>query len=115
MKNIEYGDKTYENLTVLTDKILIKKLINDDFRCEDGIFVPQSNEHKNERLGVGKVLECTAEATEKLGISAGDYVFYDYFSAHGDWKENIITNGENILMKLTEKEAMDFLNGSLQV
>lgn len=116
MNNIEYGNKEFKRLNVVGEKVLLEKLIKDNFMMKDGIYMPTlSSENKNERLGIGKILEITNETAEKYGLAVGDYVFYDYFSANGDWKENIITNCDNIILKLTENEAKDFLNGSLKV
>ena len=114
MSNVKFGYKDYD-LQVIGTKVLIEKLQKTDLRCVGGIYVPESKESQNLKIGVGKILDLGDEAKETYSLNVGDYVLYDYYSAFGDWKETIITNGENIILQLTEKEANDFLNRSLEI
>jgi co-chaperonin GroES (HSP10) len=115
MNDVQYGYKKYDSIKTVGDKILIEKLQKNDLRCIDGIYVPESKSYKNCKIGVGKILDLGDGAKEKYSLNVGDYVLYDYYSAHGDWKETIITDGENIILQLTEQEASEFLNGSLSI
>ncbi len=111
---IEYGyDISLKN--VVGEKVLIEKLQKEDLNKIDGIYIPDSKKYQNSKIGVGKIIDITDDTAEKYMIHKGDYVLYDYYSAFGDWKEAVITNAENIIFQLTEKEAYDFLNGTLNV
>jgi len=115
MTDISYGYSKYKKIDVLEKKVLLRKLKNDDLKCEDGIYIPKSEKYKNETIGLGEVLGIGDETAKETGINVGDYVMYDYYSAHGDWEENVITNSENILIKMSKEEAYEFLKGSLKV
>jgi co-chaperonin GroES (HSP10) len=115
MTDVEYGYRSYGSMKIVGDKVFIRKLRRDDMKCIDGIFVPDSKSYQNSKMGVGEIIGLGDEAKEKLNLKEGDYILYDYYSAHGDWKDRVITNGENVILQLTEKEANDFLNGTLVV
>lgn len=115
MNNVQYGFKEYDSIKPIGDKILIEKMKNDGPKCVDGIYVPESKNYKNCKIGIGRIVDIGDGAKKKYSLDIGDYVLYDYYSAHGDWEKNIITDGENIILQLTEKEAHKFLNESLNV
>ena len=115
MNNVEYEYSVFKSVDAVGDNILLKKLKNDDLAKVNGIYILKSEEYKNMTIGVGQILSISESAKEKFGLKENDYVLYDYYSAHGDWEVNIITNGENILLQITEEEAIKFLNKSLEV
>ena len=113
MSEIEYGNVKFSDVKIIGEKVLIEKLQKGDLRQIDGIYIPDSKEYKNSKIGVGRIIGIGNDAKEKYSVNVGDYVLYDYYSAHGDWPDKIITNGENIILQLEEDEAMKFLNSSL--
>lgn len=115
MKDVEYGYETYGKIDPIGEKVLIKKLKKDDFKFVGGIYCPESKEHQNAKIGCGQIIDIGEEAKTKYFLNVGDYVLYDYYSAFGDWPNNIITNGENVIAVLDESEVDPFLNGELEV
>lgn len=113
MNDVMYHGDKYKKIDVVGEKILIKKLKNwNDLVVYDGIIIPNTTEHdrtKNNLMGCGVVLDVTPETSEKYGISKDDIVVYDYWSAFGDSKDTIITNAENLILKVTEEESKIFV------
>ena len=110
---IEYGYKTYQKMEPIGNCVLIKKMTEDCLRKSHGLFIPQSKKFENNKIGVGKVLDISKIAAEKTGVKRNDFVLYDYYSAYNDKAINILTNYENLIMVLSEEEAIKFLNGEL--
>lgn len=110
---LEYGYTKYEKLIPIGDCVLIEKLSEDCLRKSHGLYIPDPAKYKNNKIGVGKVLDLSKTAKEKLGLKTGDYVLYDYFSVFDDKSINVLTKYENIIMQLNEDEAYKFLNGEL--
>ena len=110
---IEYGYASYKTLKPVGDCVLIKKLTEDCLRKSHGLYIPQTKKFENNKIGVGEVLDLSKKAEKETGVKVGDYVLYDYYSAHNDDAINILTNYENLLMVLSKEEADAFLNGSL--
>lgn len=110
---IEYGYTKYNSIKPIGNCILIEKMMENDLRKSHDLYIPQSKKFENNKIGIGKVLDLSKKAAEETGIKQNDYVLYDYYSAFDDNAINILTNYENVLMILTEKEAKQFLNGSL--
>lgn len=113
MNNISYNDTLYSSFKVIGTKVLIKKLIKNDLRQVNGIYIPDSEKNKNQKIGVGQILEAGEEAKKDYGITPGTYVAYDYYSSFGDYKDAIITNAENLIFELSEEEVYKFLESDL--
>ena len=107
--NISYNEKVYNKFQIFGKNVLIKKYLNDGIKQIDGIYVPSSQKYKNFKFGVGKVVDLGPEVPSELGIKIDDIVLYDYYSANGDWKDHIITNVENLLLKISEDEIKKFI------
>ena len=106
MNDVLYADEKYKKVDVVGEKVLIRKMKNwNDIFDYDGVFIVGSQKDKNTIMGCGQVLDVTPETTEKYGVQKGDYVLYDYWSAFGDYKDSIITNAENLIVKITKEEA----------
>lgn len=114
MNNISYNQVSYKTFDVVGHNVLLEKMKNDDCRFVDGIYLPKSEKNKNEKMGVGKVLEIGAEVDKDLGLNVGDFVLYDYYAANGDWVDNVIVKDESLLCILSNAEANDFLNDELK-
>ncbi len=112
---MNFMNREYGAINVVGKFVLIQKLENDDLRKEGGIYIPRSTEYENCRIGVGKILEISESQSEETGLKVGDFVMYDYHGAHNPKDENVITDIENVFMKVTEDEAKAFLNGGLQI
>ena len=110
---LEYGYKKYDKIEPKGLCILIEKMQETDLRKNDGIYIPDSDKLKNYKMGVGKILDLSKKAHEETKLEIGDYVLYDYYSAHNDNSINILTNYENIIFKVSYDEAIRFLNGKL--
>ena len=110
---IEYGYTSYKKMKPVGNCVLIKKMLENEFRKSHDLFIPQSKKFENNKIGIGKVLGISKIAEEKTGVKTGNYVLYDYYSAFDDSSINILTNYENLIMVVTEEEAKLFLNGSL--
>ena len=115
MNDVQYGNRDYSSVKAIGDKLMIRKLVRDDLRLIGGIFVPESTKNLNMRIGVGQILELGDGAKEKYALKEGDFVLYDYYSANGDWRDIIITDGENVILQLTEQEAKEYSDGTLHV
>ena len=113
MNNVSYGYENFKNLNVIGTHVLVKKLTLDDLQIRNGVYVPETAENKNLKMGIGQILMITDEESKSTGLKKDDYILYDYYSANGDWKDNIITKSENIILKLSKEEADRFLNGCL--
>jgi len=116
-ENIEYSTdnftKVFKKFNVVGTKVLLKKLVPTLDKKYGDILIPQSI-NKNNSFGIAKICELgTDKSFEELGLSVGDFVLYDYFSVYNDNKEYVITNNENIILKLTEEEATDLINNSV--
>ena len=111
MKNVSYADKEYADITPVGEYVLLKKLVQDSVRKVDGIYIPESKEYLNAKLGCGQILELRKEVAEEYGVKEGDYVLYDYYSVHGDHDDTVITAAENLIIKLSEEEAKRFVKG----
>ena len=111
---LEYGGyRNYEKIEPKGLCILIEKMQETDLRKNGEIYIPDSDSLKNYKMGVGKILDLSKKAKEETKLSIGDYVLYDYYSAHDDKSINILTNYENIIFKVSYDEAIRFLNGKL--
>lgn len=110
---ILYGYATYNEIKPVGNCVLIKKLMEDGLRKSHDLYIPQSKKFENNKIGVGKVLDLSKKAKSETGIKVGDYVLYDYYSAHNDAAINVLVDYENILMILSKNETDKFLNGTL--
>ena len=109
MNNVMYHGDNYKNINVVGEKILIKKMKDvDDIMNYDGIYYKIDKKAQNNIMGCGEVLDVTPETSKEHGVYVGDYVLYDYWSAFGDSKDTIITNAENLILKVTKDEAEEF-------
>lgn len=86
----------------------MKKFVKTLCKKYGNIILPHDT-GKNESLGIAKVEDLGAEA-QNIGLNIGDYVLYDYYSAYGNNDVYIITNCENIFLKLTEDEKDNYIN-----
>jgi co-chaperonin GroES (HSP10) len=111
MKNVSYAEKEYAKLSPVGNFVLLEKLEQEAIRKVDGIYIPESEHYTNAKMGCGKVLELKEELSEEYGVKAGDYVLYDFYSAHGDHKDTVITDVDNLIVVLTEEEADKFVKG----
>lgn len=110
---LEYGYKKYNKIEAKGLCVLIEKMQEDDLRKNGEIFIPDSDKLKNYKMGVGKILDLSRKAKEETKLEVGDYVLYDYYSAHDNKSINILTHYENIIFKVSYDEATRFLNGKL--
>ena len=113
MTDISYNDVKYRSFDAIGKFVLIEKLQKPDFKKIGDIYIPESEKYKNQKMGVGIIRRVGKEAQEEYNVNVGDYVLYDYYSAHGDNKDSIITNAENLILQLTKEEAYKFINGDL--
>lgn len=111
MNNVSYAEKEYAKLSPVGNFVLLKKLEQEDIRKVDGIYIPQTEHFANAKMGCGQVLELREELSEEYGVKAGDYVLYDFYSVHGDHKDTVITDVDNLIAVLTEEEAAKFVKG----
>lgn len=110
---IDYGLTQYKKLNPKGLCILIEKMTENDLRKNGEIYIPNTAKLENYKIGVGKILDLSRKAKNETNLSKNDYVLYDYYSAHDDNSKNILTNYENIIMKVSYDEAIKFLNGKL--
>ena len=110
---LEYGYKKYNKIEPKGLCILIEKMQENDLRKNGDIYIPDSDKLKNYKMGVGKILDLSKKAKEETKLNVGDYVLYDYFSAHDDKSKNVLTNYENIIFQISYDEVIKFLNGKL--
>lgn len=110
MKNdISYDEKIYKKFKVMGKNVLIEKFSSNDLKQIDGIYVPESKKYLNFKFGCGRIIDLGGDIDESVGVSIGDIVLYDYYSAHGDWNDHIITNVENLILKISEDEVKKFI------
>lgn len=110
---INYGYNQYKSMKAIGECVLIEKLTEDCLRKSHGLYIPDPAKFKNNKIGVGKIIDLGKKAKENLGIDINDYVLYDYFSVFDDKGMCVLTKYENIIMQLSEDEAYKFLNGEL--
>lgn len=110
---LDYGYKKYDMIKPVGNCVLIKKINEPSLRKSHDLYIPQSKKFENNKIGVGEILDLSKTAEEKTGLKKGNFVLYDYYSAHDDNAINILTNYENIMMILTKNEVDLFLNGTL--
>ena len=102
-----YDNKDYKIIKPTTDKVLLQKIVNKGNKKYGDIIIPHEVS-QNSSLGVAKVIDLgTSDSIKDSGIKIGDYVLYDYYSAYKDNKEYIITKIENIILQLSEFEALE--------
>lgn len=109
----DYGYKKYSKIKPIGCCILIEKMNEADLRKSHGLYVPESSNFKNNKIGIGKIIDISKKAKDELKIDINDYVLYDYFSVFDDKGKYVLTKYENIIMKLDEDEANRFLIGEL--
>lgn len=108
--NTANSSHTYNSLKPCGDKVLLKKLINTLNKKYGDILIPQ-DVGKNMSFGVAKVIDLgTSESIQDSGLKIGDYVLYDFYSVFNDNPEYVITKIENIILQITEKEAIKYQN-----
>jgi co-chaperonin GroES (HSP10) len=81
-------------------KIIIKKLDLDEERTFGNIIIPRKLD-TNSKLTRGEILSVGSEA-EIYNIKEGDVVLYDTMSVYDNTKNIVITNVENIIVKIEE-------------
>ena len=113
MKNVVYNEREFETFDVVGEHVLIKKIQNNDLRQVNGIYIPKSSAYENMRMGAGQVLDITEEAEKKYGIKKDDYVIFDFYACHGNFKDLALINAESILLKMSEEEIFKFVNSEL--
>jgi co-chaperonin GroES (HSP10) len=108
--NTANSTHNYNSMKPCGDKVLLKKLINTLNKKYGDILIPQ--EHmKNQSFGVAQVVDLGSSYSIKdSGIKIGDYVLYDYFSVYNDNPEYVLTKIENIILQLSEDEALKYKN-----
>jgi len=111
---LEYGLTEYNKIKACGICILIKKTEEPDIRKSGGIYLPKQKKWENAKIGAGQIVDISKKAKEKTSLLIGDYVLYDYYSAHDDNGKYILTNYENILVKLNKDEYDEFLNGAFR-
>jgi co-chaperonin GroES (HSP10) len=92
--------------------VLLKKLVPTLDKKYGDIFIPHTSD-KNLSMGVAQIVDMGDKAKETTGLNIGDYVFYDYYSAFGNYPEYVVTKAENLIARLTEEEAKYYANNHL--
>lgn len=110
---INYGTKNYKNIQAVHECILIEKLNEETLRKSHGLYIPETAKFKNNKIGVGKIINIGSSAKSETNLNENDYVLYDYYSVFNDFGKFVITKYENIIMKMEENEAYKFLNGEI--
>lgn len=105
------GQKTWKSFKPFGTRVLLRKLRASLERSSDGIIIPESV-NSNCSLGVAQVVELgDADQVRDSCLEVGDYVLYDYWSVYNDQTQHVITNVQNIVMKLTPEEASEYASG----
>lgn len=109
--NTQNGTLYFEKIKACGDKVVLKKLINTLNKKYGDILIPH-DVAKNMSFGVAEVIDLgSSESIKDSGLKIGDYVLYDYYSVYNDNKEYVITKIENIILQLTEEEAIKYKTG----
>ncbi len=104
-----YGGLVFEKFKVSGDSVMLEKVGAGDLRKSGDIFIPVQMKRQNSKIGTGKVIAVSETARRDFHVEEGDYVLYDYFSAHGDYPDKVIVNAPNLLLKLTKDEMEKFV------
>lgn len=100
-----------ENMIPVGTRVLLRKLVHTLDKKYGNIILPQSVS-LNSSLGLAQIVKLgTHKEIELSGLKIGDYVLYDYFSVFENNQELVLTNVENIILRLTKEEADTFLEG----
>jgi co-chaperonin GroES (HSP10) len=108
---MKYGTTEYKEMIVVGDHVLLEKKTTVGNRMSKGVLLPEYKDTLNNKIGVGKIIGIGKKAKEQTNLSISDVVLYDYFSAHDDHGEVILTDSENIIAKINESDIELFLNG----
>jgi co-chaperonin GroES (HSP10) len=91
------------------NKVLLRKLIPTLDKRYGNILLPQSYA-KNASLGIAEIINFgNGPEVKESGLNIGDYVLYDYYSVFQNNKDYVITNMENIILRITAEEAESYL------
>lgn len=97
------------DLKVLGTKVLLKKCVKTLNKKYGNIILPHDVD-KNSSLGVAIIGDLGSEAKKQTQLNVGDYVLYDYYSVFENNDVYVITNAENIIVRLTKEEADNYIN-----
>lgn len=98
-----------ENYRPLGKKILLRKLVKTLDKKYGDILIPHST-NQNNSMGVAEIVNMGNQAERESGLSVGDFVLYDYYSAYGNYPVYVITNWQNIIVQLTKQEADKYVS-----
>lgn len=107
------GEFNPNSIKVYGKKIAIKKHEVYHERNVGGIFIPKSFDGAT-RLTKGEIISIGEEAAEETGLKIGDNVLYDHFSVFYDTHPVVITNYENIIFQLDEKQEYKELKNHIK-
>lgn len=106
---IDFNKDEKIDIKVLGTKVLLKKCVKTLHKKYGNIILPHDTD-KNNSLGIAIVQDLGIEAKNQTGLIQGDYVLYDYYSVFENNDVYVITNSENIIVKLTKQEADNYIN-----
>jgi co-chaperonin GroES (HSP10) len=98
-----------EQMIPIGTKVLLKKLVHTLDKKYGNILLPQTHE-QNSSMGIAQVIKLGTDKTVKeSGLNVGDFVLYDYYSVFENNPELVLTNVENIILRITAEEAETYL------
>lgn len=106
---IDFNKTDDIDIKVVGDKILLKKCVKIMHKKYGNIILPH-DVNKNSSLCVATVYKLGAQAEKNTKLNIGDYVLYDYYSAYENNDVYVITNSENVIVRLTQQEANNYIN-----
>lgn len=84
------------------DKIVLKKLEDtNQMRMYGNIHIPAKSD-ANAKMTKGEIISIGPQAQNRC-LEVGDIVLYDTMSVFDNTKETVITNIENIILKIIEE------------
>lgn len=98
----------YKNVKPIGELVLLKKLVKTMDKKYGNILIPHTHD-KNASLGVAQIVDLGDKA-KKVGLNINDYVLYDYYSVFENNPEYVLTNVENIILKINEQEANNYIS-----
>lgn len=104
-----YGGLVFEKFQIAGDSVMLEKVGAGDLKKAGDIFIPTKIKAENSKIGTGKVIAASETAKNDYHVDVGDYVLYDYYSAHGDYPDKVIVNAPNLLLKMTKEEMEKFI------